>query len=93
MGAFSAEGNKSMNQTSSVSNLLSSKKEQAQKNMNTSFSAMNSSLQQKWSAINKKPGAKAATTQQEGNDSGLPRFGAANDSSRLQTEVAQSTNT
>lgn len=51
--------------------------------MNTSFSAMNASLQQKWSAINKKPGAKAPTTQQEGNDSGLPRFGAANESSRL----------
>lgn len=58
--------------------------------MNTSFSAMNSSLQQKWSAINKKPAAK----QNEGQESGLPRFGAANDGgSRLQTEVPASTNT
>lgn len=87
---FSAEANKTITQTSSVSNLLSSKKEAASKNMNTSFSAMNSSLQQKWSAISKKPAAK----QNEGQESGLPRFGAANNDggSRLQTEVPVSTN-
>lgn len=58
--------------------------------MNTSFSAMNSSLQKKWSAISKKPAAK----QTEGQESGLPRFGAANnEGSRLQTEVPGSTGT